>query len=286
MGEVKISQKQGEKLGLKPKTPISPVLEKCALRVCAKNSYKNASEDLKTLMGISVGHSTLHRIVQKAEIEPSQSEEKVAAVSVDGGKVCLRSEETGKGEWRDYKAVSLHEGVCEAFFQAPDALEQWSEEQPFESIVTCVGDGHDGVWNTMRSIGGKKGLIQRQVLDWYHLKENLYKIGGSLKRLEQVECLLWNGWVDLALAELNGLKSKKAKNFRAYLEKHRHRIPCYRQYQQLNIAIGSGSVESKIKQIGARVQLPGARWKRENVPKILRLRCAYLNNSSALGISA
>ena len=61
---------------------------------------------------------------------------------------------------------------------------------------------------------------------------------------------------------------------------------CRSAYQQLNIAIGSGSVESKIKQIGARVQLPGARWKRENVPKILRLRCAYLNNSSALGISA
>ena len=99
MGEVKISQKQGEKLGLKPKTPISPVLEKCALRVCAKNSYKNASEDLKTLMGISVGHSTLHRIVQKAEIEPSQSEEKVAAVSVDGERcVCVQKrQEKGSG---------------------------------------------------------------------------------------------------------------------------------------------------------------------------------------------
>ena len=71
-----------------------------------------------------------------------------------------------------------------------------------------------------------------------------------------------------------------------YLDKHRPRIPNYSNYQQLGIPIGSGSVESKIKQIGARVKISGAIWKRENVPRILRLRCAYLNNSSCLSIYA
>jgi hypothetical protein len=33
---------------------------------------------------------------------------------------------------------------------------------------------------------------------------------------------------------------------------------------------------TKIKQIGSRVKISGAIWKRENVPRILRLRCAYL----------
>ena len=41
--------------------------------------------------------------------------------------------------------------------------------------------------------------------------------------------------------------------------------------------IGSGSIESGIKQIGMRVKQTGVQWKKENVNKILSLRCAYLN---------
>ncbi|MEG4393885.1 hypothetical protein QUB30_15920 [Microcoleus sp. BROC3] len=52
------------------------------------------------------------------------------------------------------------------------------------------------------------------------------------------------------------------------------------------IDIGSGAVESLIKQIGARIKIVGAQWNEKNVPQILRLRCAYLNNDIKLGISA
>ena len=286
LGLVEISQKQGKKLGLRSKTQISPGLEKCCLRLCAKNSYEQAENDLKTLMGISIGGSSLHRLVQKIELPAGQGETQVSALSVDGGKIRLRSEETGKGEWRDYKAVSLHESICEAFFQEPVALERWSEQQSLSPILTCLGDGHDGVWNVIKTIGGSKVVIQRQVLDWYHLKENLYKVGGSLKRLQQVETMLWLGWVDAAIAEFDCLRGKQPKKFQLYLDKHRQRIPNYSTYQKLGIPIGSGSVESKIKQIGARVKISGALWKRENVSQILRLRCAYLNNSSCLSIYA
>ena len=129
-------------------------------------------------------------------------------------------------------------------------------------------------------------MIQRQVLDWYHSKENLYKVGGSLKRLQQVETMLWLGWVDVAIAEFNCLKGEQAKKFQLYLDKHRQRIPNYSTYQKLGIPIGSGSVESKIKQIGVRVKISGAMWKRQNVHQILRLRCAYLNNSPCWSIYA
>jgi hypothetical protein len=254
--------------------------------LCAKSSYEQAENDLKTLMGITIGGSSLHRLVQKIELPGSVGETEVSALSVDGGKIRLRSEETRKGEWRDYKAVSLHGSFCEAFFQEPLALEKWSEQQPLSPILTCLGDGHDGVWKVIKSIGGSKVVIQRQVLDWYHLKENLYKVGGSLKRLQQVETMLWLGLVDVAIAEFDALKGKQAKKFQLYLDKHRQRIPNYSTYQKLAIPIGSGSVESKIKQIGTRIKISGAMWKRENVSRILRLRCAYLNNSSYLSISA
>ena len=64
-----------------------------------------------------------------------------------------------------------------------------------------------------------------------------------IKRLHKAEDWLWYGRVEAAFAEFEHLKSKKARNFQAYLLKHGQRIPNYHQYQQLDIPIGSGDVE-------------------------------------------
>ncbi|MGL4500703.1 MAG: ISKra4 family transposase [Planktothrix sp.] len=288
VGEVEISQKQGKKLGLTPKTSLSPALEKCCLRVCAKTSYQQAEEDLWALMRLKVGHSTLHRLVKRTKIPPFQGDtesQTITGVSIDGGKICLRGKEKEGGQWRDYKLVSLHRGGCEAFFQDPIGLQQWSNRQNFAPIVTFLGDGHSGIWNTMTDFASLRQLLRRQVLDWYHLKENLYKVGGSLKRLGAVENLLWHGFLEAAIRQFEGLKSKKVRNFVAYLTKHRSRIPDYGTYQKFGIPVGSSDVESRIKQVGARVKLSGARWNLENVPQILRLRCAYLNRSPFLSFN-
>jgi hypothetical protein len=62
------------------------------------------------------------------------------------------------------------------------------------------------------------------------------------------------------------------------LEKHRHRIVNYDYFQSEQIcSIGSGSIESTIKQIDQRTKISGAQWKAENVPQVLPHRCAYLN---------
>ena len=129
-------------------------------------------------------------------------------------------------------------------------------------------------------------MLQRQVLDWYHLKENLYKVGGSLRRLQRAETMLWLGWVEAAMAEFDNMKNKQANRFLAYLKHHQRRIPSYHEYQRLGFPIGSGSVESKIKQISARVKISGASWQKDNVTQILKLRCAYLSNSPCLSIYA
>ena len=282
---MEISQKQARKLKVSPKIPLSPGLQKCCLRASAKASYQQAEEDIEELMGIKVGHSSLHRLVERTELPLAQAQSESAGVSIDGGKICLRGEKKKGGEWRDYKLVSLHGEVCEAFFQDPKGLEEWGNSQPLSPIVTFLGDGHPGIWNIVESFGDQSWLIRREVLDWYHLKENLFKVGGSIKRLEAVENLLWHGFVEGARRELEGLKNKRAETFKGYLTKHSSRIPDYQYYQNLGITIGSGDVESRIKQVGARVKLSGARWHRRNVSRILRLRCAYLNHSPLLSVN-
>ena len=256
------------------------------MRLCAQNSYQKTEENLKTLIGIKVSKSSLQRLVQKIELPAAQANKKVDSASIDGGKIRIRSQKTGKGEWRDYKAVNLHQNCCEAFFQRPEQLQNWSEQQPLSPIFNCLGDGHDGVWNIASNFGAGKVLIKRETLDWYHLMENLYKVKGSKKREMKVKTLLWMGEVDKAINEFKQLKKHQAQCFQNYLNKHRERIPCYEKYQKYGIEIGSGRIESTIKQIGARVKIAGAIWNKENVGKILRLRCAYLNNSPYLSICA
>jgi hypothetical protein len=116
--------------------------------------------------------------------------------------------------------------------------------------------------------------------------ENLHKVGGSIRRLKRVENYLWQGFIDDAIALLSQLTKKPAQNFKNYLRKHRSRIADYQLYQELGICIGSGSVESWIKQIASRVKIVGAQWNSKNVPQILKLRCAYLNCQINLSISA
>ena len=64
------------------------------------------------------------------------------------------------------------------------------------------------------------------------------------------------------------MTSQQAQNFCQYIEKHRHRIVNYEYFQSEQIcSIGSGAVESAVKQIDRRTKISGAQWNIENVPK-------------------
>lgn len=263
---------------------MSPHLEKCCLLLVANESFANAEKDLKMLTGIYVPHSTQHRLLERYKFPEAEATEQVKALSIDGGNVRLRTALGEESIWRNYKAVKLHDQVAAAFFQNNADLVAWVNSQLPSEAITCLGDGHDGVWNLFNQIGTIEQ--RREVLDWYHLIENLHRVGGSLKRLRRAQNKLWQGSTVEAIAEFVGVTSKGSEKFQKYLQKHQSRIPDYQNYQHLGIDIGSGAVESLIKQIGARIKIVGAQWNEKNVPQILRLRCAYLNNDIKLGVSA
>ncbi len=151
----------------------------------------------------------------------------------------------------------------------------WVNQQPLASPLVCLGDGHDGIWNLFEQIDAP--LERLEILDWYHLVENLGKVGGSQQRLDAVEARLWHGDVDGAVRLFDDWSHKRVERFIVYLTKHRHRIVNYSYYQAEGISIGSGEIESSIKQIGRRVKISGAQWNSNNVQQVLLHRCAYLN---------
>lgn len=157
---------------------------------------------------------------------------------------------------------------------------RWIQTQSLACLLVCLGDGHAGIWKLFAEIVPESGRFE--VLDWYHLKENLFKVEAERSRLEQAEAYLWQGQVDAVLALFAQDTSKSALNFCAYLQTHRARLLDYQQFQADQIcSIGSGAVESAVKQIDRRLKLCGAQWKRENINQMLGLRCAYLNRTLA-----
>lgn len=277
MGSVTITDKQAEYFGLKSYTQLSPMMEKNALLISANESYQRAEEDLEEFTGIKISRSTLQRLVNRQEFELPTSKQGVKEITLDGGKIRLRNENKGEAcYWKDYKALCLDNVYCGAFFQNTRDLVDWANSQKLLYPMYCIGDGHPGIWNLFQEIG--EAEQRQEILDWYHLKENLYKVGGSLNRLKLAENLLWQGQVDETINLFKDLKKKAFKIFCQYLETHRCRIVNYLYYQvESRSSLGSGTVESLIKQIGSRVKLSGAQWNIENVSSILSLRCAYLN---------
>lgn len=246
----------------------------------ANSSYERSAEDLEVLTGIRVSRSTQQRLVHRQTFDlPSANEAEmdIAEMSIDGGKVCLRTPKGEACEWRDYKAANLEGLLVGAFYQENEGLWPWVNQQPLSLPLVCLGDGHDGIWNIYREIATAEGRLE--ILDWFHRVENMAKVGGSQQRLNRVEALLWKGDVDAAIAQFDNWQSEQVTRFIGYLNKHRERIVNYEYLQIEGISIGSGAIESTVKQIGRRVKISGAQWKQHNVPQVLKQRCAYLNGA-------
>jgi hypothetical protein len=252
----------------------------CCLRSSANVSYQHAEQDIALLTGMRVSAKTQQRLVQRQSWEElaDAANEDVAEMSIDGGNVKLTSGTKDNPDWRQYKAVRMNsKGESRAWFQDNDSLVQTLSARPLAEIVVCLGDGHDGIWNLHEAIVPLPE--QRiEILDWYHLKENLYKLSSAEVDREQIEADLWRGDIVSALTTLNHCTSHEAKCFRDYLTKHQSRIPNYDYYATEELcSVGSGAVETLVKQIDRRLQISGARWEANHVPKVLAQRCAYIN---------
>ena len=238
-------------------------------------SYAQAAVDIEYITGVKSNGMLQQRLVHRQEFELPVVIGLIEEVGVDGGKVRIRTEKGLECIYKDYKAMQTNKGLI-AGYQDNAAVIKWVNSQPQAPIVTCLGDGHDGIWNII-------GLVapngqRREILDWYHLIENLNKVGGSQRRINEAEAYLWQGEVEKTKQLFANLKKKAAQNFCIYLNKHQTRIVNYQDLQSNKIcSIGSGAVESAIKQIGRRIKISGAQWDERNVPQVLAHRVAYLN---------
>jgi hypothetical protein len=254
---------------------MSPHLEQSCLRLSANMSYEQTAADLEYITGVQSNGMTQQRLVHRQEFKLPVVTALIEELCVDGGKVRLRTEKGLECVYKDYKAMQTNQGLI-AGYQDNAGLINWVNSQPQAEILTCLGDGHDGIWNII-------GLVapngqRREILDWYHLIANLNKVGGSQRRINEAQEYLWQGKVEKTKQLFANLTKKTAQNFCVYLKKHQDRIVNYQDLQSKKIcSIGSGAVESAIKQISRRIKISGAQWNEQNVQQVLAHRVAYLN---------
>ncbi len=98
----------------------------------------------------------------------------------------------------------------------------------------------------------------------------------------QTKTALWEGCLDDVIAACQQLVTPNrdddpAQKALTYYTNNRHRMD-YPTYRANGYHIGSGTIESGIKQIGThRMKVPGAIWNAEPARKVAKARAAYLS---------
>jgi hypothetical protein len=75
---------------------VSPHVEQCCLLLSANEAYEHAAEDIAVLTGIAVSKSTQQRLVHRQEFPDEQVDGGVKEMSLDGGKVRLRTPQANR----------------------------------------------------------------------------------------------------------------------------------------------------------------------------------------------
>jgi len=224
-------------------------------------------------------------------------------VSLDGGMVHIREE-----GWKEFKAGAIYDLVYKPTRDAQTG--QWAERvgaantryvavlgdvehfspalwatavqadvpQAADSCVTA--DGAIWIWNLTADLFPDSV----QIVDWYHACEHLAKASHALYPDDALDAHRWYTAYKhhLFLGEIfriiQALQQAALDDLTHYFHTHQRRMQ-YHQFQEDGYLIGSGPVESEIKQFKARLTGPDMRWSRPAAQRMFVIRGAILDGS-------
>jgi hypothetical protein len=225
------------------------------------------------------------------------------AVSMDGGMVHVRGEgwkELQVGlvaEWPEPAAlvgrqVDKAEGVpltqmrycgmvgeVAAFAQSLWALAV-EQAVPYAGLVVVTADGAPWIWR----LTADYFPCAEQIVDWYHACQHLAQAAqarfptdplAAQSWLDQLKSCLFKGEIHRILEPFaaHGLTEQGD-----YFAEHQRRMR-YAQFRAAGWPIGSGGVESGVKQYQHRLCGPGMSWSRPALRRMIVLRSAILSDT-------
>jgi hypothetical protein len=284
-------------------------------------SFGRAAEVIKRVYKIDINRETIREIAEKtgtkvferdgleaeellANIHNIEADEKkpgVVYIMTDGAAVNTRIEDENGSTWRENKTVIA--------FSNKDLIKRKDEGNIIvrKEIAPLIGTSEDfkkfalrtavaagyGKYNETVVIGDGASWIRHmsneifpnaiQVLDLYHLKENIYKFAKHIFN-DSAEIVKWaetiidkieNHYaVDEALAMIPFIEKlpDNVPNLKTYIENNRSKIN-YPMLREQGYFVGSGAIESIQKTIvHQRLKRAGMRWGVDGAQALLTLR--------------
>jgi hypothetical protein len=231
--------------------------------------------------------------------------------SIDGGRVHIRGESVQDAVWRELKAgawfvtraqppvrpdgewsiraenIHYYTDICdvEAFSRLVWSTGVQQHAQLAEELI-ILGDGARWIWDMV----AEHFPQAVQIVDWFHACEYLEAVAKVAFKDEpqreawvtQTKTALWEGRLDDVIAACQqhvtpNRDNDPARKAVTYYTNNRQRMD-YPTYRANGYHIGSGTIESGIKQIGThRMKVAGAIWNLEPARKVAKARAAYLS---------
>ena len=288
-----------------------------------QNSFKDASNMIKRTMNMDISKETIrnvaeaigkqihhademkaqHTIENISEIEIFDNPKKETLyIMIDGAAVNTRVQDENGSTWRENKTVMVftdknmikkkngsHIIVAKEYMALIGTAEEFKKFVLDASVragygkvenVVIIADGATWIRNLCNEIFPDS----IQILDFYHLKENIYGYAKYLFKDDQTKYVPWaeevidnivSGHVEQACSLIPHLNTKlpaSVVNLRTYIDNNLDRIN-YPDYKNRGFFVGSGAIESANKVIvHRRLKQSGMRWSVEGAQSILTLR--------------
>lgn len=285
--------------------------------LCGLLPYEQAAAVMTRIGKQPVSDSSLWRMVQQAgqhlgqpaastqgdathEATAESAESDTKLLSMDGGLVNI----FGEG-WKEFKVGLVGSVVAEAPDPSDGLPKVHTQVLRYSAVLgevaaftpvlldlarrtrfgaakhSCItADGAPWIWNLAEAYFP----ASRQILDWYHARQHLSVAAQALFPDQPTAATTWfqnhtddlfEGHLAPILAELD---QADREDVAAYFQTHQARM-AYAQFQAQGFPIGSGSVESEVKQFKHRLDGPGMVWSRPGAEHMILLRAAVLDGS-------
>jgi hypothetical protein len=233
----------------------------------------------------------------------SQDHAHQKGISMDGGMVHIREE-----GWKEFKVGTVFDveqrlerdertgelvdrahGVHMAYTAVLGSVDRFGPalwalavqyEVPTARDSSVSADGAEWIWNLVADLFPDSV----QVVDWYHALQHLSEAAKAAFPDDEVKAQRWfktatddlfqgNVFKIIHFLERRGLDDPAR-----YFQVHQRRMQ-YAEFQEQGLPIGSGTVESGVKQFKVRLTGPGMRWSRSGAERMLVIRAAVMQDS-------
>jgi hypothetical protein len=151
---------------------------------------------------------------------------------------------------------------------------------PQADDTSVTADGAEWIWNLVRDLFPDS----LQIIDWFHACQQLSLASSALFPLNPDRATRWYAhrlddlFLGAAASIALELECADLPEHARYFRIHQRRMQ-YQEFREEGYPIGSGTVESAVKQFKARLTGAGMRWSRDGARQMLMLRASALDHS-------